>query len=96
MAGQANGLVIIDIDPVESAYIFNVVDYPSIWARDVAIEHGYAYVASGDGLFIIDIDPIEIAHTVGQVDSIDGAVGVAVEDGVAYVAAGGLRIIELW
>ncbi len=97
VAGKANGLVIIDIDPVESAYIFNVVNYPFMSAHDVTVEDGYAYVAAyDDGLFIIDIDPVEIAHTVGQVDSLDNALGIAVEDGVAYVAAGGLRIIELW
>ena len=92
------GLQIIDIDPPESANIYNSVGTPGN-VYGVTISGGYAYVADGpSGLQIIDIDPPEFAHIVGSVDTPGGAVEVAVWGSYGYVAAGsgGLRIIKLW
>ena len=90
-------IYIIDIDPFESAYIVNSVHLPGYAAREVYVSGGYVYVADdSEGLQILDIYPPESAHILNSVDTPGVAYGLHILEGYAYVADGGLRVIELW
>jgi len=60
------GLSIIDIDPVEDAYVVTSIDmeYP----KDIEMSGGYAYVTAVDSLHVIDIDPPESASIVHSIE----------------------------
>jgi hypothetical protein len=90
------GFKIIDIDPLESAYLVKKVTTPGT-DSSIALSDGYAYVTDGN-IQIIGIDPPESAYIVSSFDMADSAHGIAVSGNYAYVASGayGLRIIRLW
>jgi len=91
------GLLIVDIDPPESAYAVNMVDTPG-YATQVAVSGEYAYVADSDeGLQVIDIDPPESASIVKAIPAFEYVGYVAVSGGYAYVIdySAGLQIIDI-
>ncbi len=92
-------LMIIDVEPIESAEVVKYVDLGGMgWGDDVYVSSGYAYVAfSGWALKLIDIEPIENAYLVNTVNMLAEASDVAVSLGYAYVAAGdsGLQVIDI-
>ena len=90
------GLLIIDVDPPETAYVVNTVPLGLYNINDVVVLNGYAYVAEGsDGFYIVDVDPVEDASMVSTIDTPGIAYGVDFENSYAYVADGseGLHII---
>jgi len=102
-------LQIIDIDPVEAAFVVKDVKVPYLPYQDsgLTVSGGYAYIANGyyNGIYIIDIDPPETAHLAKTVYTSPSywTFGVAVSDGYAYVTwvsagggeKGGLFIIDI-
>ena len=97
VAAGFSGLVIVDIDPPESASVVKIIPAPVV-AQGVDVSDGYAFVVSGvGGLHIIDIDPPESASVVKTVDMPAIADRVAVSGGYAYVAdgLGGLQVVDI-
>ena len=101
------GLVIVDINPPESAHIVKIIDTLEE-AAYVDVSGGYAYVVdynhdsgpdseSNYGFQIIDIDPPESAYIVKTVYTPGAASRVDVTGGYAYVADGayGLQIFDI-
>lgn len=62
-------LSIIDVDPLESAYLVTTI--PALGTGfDIDVENGYAYIAGGQSdLFIVDVDPAETAHVIGVIET---------------------------
>ncbi len=93
-------LQIIDVDPVESAYIVKEISIPGFMKERLGVGNGYAYVCSnnlweGAFLSVVDVDPPEDGHFV---NSVDGYVGdVAIEGDYIYGTGGsvGLKIIDI-
>ena len=99
------GLCIVDIDPVQSAYVVKEINTNGSFgtANDLDVEPGYAYISDQFlGLQILDIDPPESVNVVNTVPALYYAGGVDVKDGFAYVvtwdneaSTSGLRIIDV-
>jgi hypothetical protein len=101
-------LVIIDIDPVWSDHVVNVVEIPGEYTYNLAVSDGYAYVPNStsistppysiETLYVIDVDPVDSAHIVSSLDFEGAPRDIAVYNGYAYIAACdvGLKIIKLW
>jgi len=97
---EISGLSIIDIDPPESAYFVNTIDFPVDLssARGIVVSGEYAYITNGTyGLQIIDVDPPESAYIVNTIDTPGSSTGVAVSGGYAYISDGndGFRVIDI-
>jgi len=95
-------LLVIDIDPPESAHIVNTVQ--TGWAGyvcDLAVSGGSAClttrVQSGPDLFVVDIDPPESADIVFWTPlPFSSDADVAAADGYAYVLSGwGIEIYDI-
>lgn len=90
---------IIDVDPVNWAYIVNTVDFSySKMAKEIRVVDGYAYFANFySSLEIIDIDPPGDAHVVKSVDTSYGNYDLAIQNGYAYLAThvGGLLVVDI-
>ena len=95
VAENTNGIQIIDVDPIDSAYVVKTLDTND--AYEIVILNGYAYVADGSsGLQIIDIDPPQNAYVVNTVDT-EMAYDVCVANGLAYLAdgSGSFKILDI-
>ncbi len=69
-----------DIYPYKVGYCDVDVTY------DLYVEGDYAYVSTNDGIVIIDLqNPIE-PQKIGNIDIDDGAFGIVVNDGIAFIA----------
>jgi hypothetical protein len=98
LAGWTEGLLIVDIDPPESASVVKTVAPPaSSYCNDVCVSGNYAYLAAGfPGVSVIDITDPLTASIVTTIDTFN-ANSVAVQDGYAYVTNGvaDVAIIDL-
>ncbi len=97
------GMQIVDISTPESASVVKDVGIVYWWnSSDIAVQNGYAFMASGAGdagkLIIFDVDPVLDTHDIATLDFPSYAYGVAVDGNMCFVAtsSGGLRIVELW
>jgi len=82
------GLYIIDIVPLDTAYVVKMVPLPDDgYAGNIYVSGDYAYVAFGDtGLHIIDIEPPDSAYMVKTLTFTREADDIWVSNGIAYVA----------
>jgi hypothetical protein len=98
-------LLIIDIDPIDVAYIVSSVNFKGIGGH-VAVDSEFAYVTanyvpepyiSDYYLHIIDINPPQSAHLVKTIEFSYLTYDVAVKNGYAFVANGmlGIQIIDI-
>lgn len=94
LADAYNGLVIVDVDPVEDAHIVKQIATTHD-ASKVAVSNGYAYVAVGLGLDVIDVNPINSASVVCTVPIY--AIDVQILEDHAYIASGSseLNIVNI-
>ena len=94
-AGNAS-LVIVDIDPPESAFIAKLMNIDNSYVIDVSGD--YAYITDSGGEFrIIDINPPESAYIVKSVFLNRYGSDIAVANGYAYIANSynGLSIMDV-
>jgi len=87
VSGEGHGLVLIDVDPPESAYVIKQIDlYEKPF--DVDVVDGYAYVACTYlGFAIFDIDPPESAHLVSKINAPYNHYSVQVVGDYAYMTS---------
>jgi hypothetical protein len=98
-------LLIVDIDPLESGHLVNVVPGDIGFVRNMVADSGYVYMCTYGWLYnsvvvIFDVDPPEFAHYVtkfgaGDTISTDTPAGaITVDNGFLYVptVGDGLRI----
>ena len=93
--GGYTGLQVIDVSNPENPVSAGSVDAP--YATKVFVSDSYAYIAGADGLQVIDVTNPESPVIVGSVERPQGAQGVYVSEGYAYVAAweNGLQVIDI-
>jgi hypothetical protein len=103
LAEWERGLRAIDVSTPSAPVEVGWLDVSAPW--DIAVSGDYAYVASGNrdfpldepGLIVIDVSTPSAPIAVGFFETPGQALGVAVSDGYAYVAAfdSGLRVIDV-
>jgi len=93
--GAECSLEIIDIDPLDSAYIVQTVEITES-ASDLFVSEDYAYLASSD-LIIIDVEPPENAHVAKYIDVPTSSQNVFISGGYAYLTStyNGLYIVDI-
>jgi hypothetical protein len=95
VADGTAGLRVIDVSNPAIPVELGALDTPGE-AWDVEIVGDLAYLADGSGLRVIDVSnpafPVEFGALQGPVW--DGAIGLELMGGLAYVAGGGLRVID--
>ena len=99
IAGGAEGVYILDVDPPESAYVINDLPFPldlGTYCKDVEISNGYAYAVGGYYYYKIAIDPPESAYIVDSTFCHPNEYEVLdVSDGYLYLAYSDLRIVDI-
>ncbi len=99
VACKDDGLVIVDVDPPESAYVVKTIDLPFGKSNDVAYYNGYVFVVTlTQRFYVIDVDPPESAYLVTTLylDGPGNTANIDVADGYAYVTRGDeLYIIDI-
>lgn len=96
LADGPSGLQVIKIEDPTEPQFEGAVDTPGL-ARDIAIDHRFAYIADDTGLQIVDVSVTAWPVLAGAVAILGGARGIAVESGYAYLAcqAAGLQLIDV-
>jgi hypothetical protein len=95
VGGFRSDLMIVDIDPVETASV--VGSYPSLWIYETVLSGELAYIANVDtGLQIVDVVPPDAASLVKDMDLQVGR-GVYVAGDYAYLTtwSNGISIIDI-
>jgi hypothetical protein len=94
--GDYSRFYTIDISHPKKPELLATMDLP-VAHGDMASDGNFAYLAAGElGLWIIDIRTPSAPRLVGSIDTPDRALGVAMANGVAYVAdQRSLQIIDV-
>jgi hypothetical protein len=100
---EATGLRVLDVtdpgQPVEPAWLPLVApQHDELPARveDVALAHGYAYLAAGTaGLRVVDVSDPRAPREVGFYDTPGRAANLALSGRYAYLIDGDLRVLDL-
>ncbi|MCX6647232.1 MAG: PKD domain-containing protein [bacterium] len=94
---QSEGLLVIDVDPLDSAHVVKTLSSAYGGNGSVTIDGNYAYTGGYFSLLIVDIAVPELASVAGTVTLPDLLGDIAVSSGYAYITdwTEGFKVVDV-